>query len=145
MEIFRASCVGKIQAEAPSSVPHLLQPSHNGLLAVLHTCQTLPHPGAFVPAAPSAWKFFPLWFTPWSLLDLQSNATCSWGAPWPTLTLEHIIPLLHFIFIHGTHPFLIYSINCIFVYCLLHWNEAPCRQGFVSLLFPAPGTMSGTS
>lgn len=145
MESFRASCIDKTQAEAPSFVPHPT-PATYPLLFFIHV-RPSPTPRPLHLLLPLPGMFFSSRFTPWPPLGLQSNATCSWGHPWPILTLEHYYsPFALYFYPWHTSPSHIFYKSCTFLLSVgVHWNEASFRQRLLSVLFPAPATVSGTS
>lgn len=133
MEIFSASCIDKTQAETPSFAPPSTPAAYP--LAVLYMCQTLSHPEPFHLLLHLPEKFFSSHFTPWPPLDLQSNAICSWGYPWPTLTLEHYYsPFALYFYPWNTSPSrIVYKLTV--VYCLLVSTEMKLLTGRDFCLF----------
>ena len=82
-----------------------------GLLAVLHTHQTLSHPRAFAPAVPSAWNVrLTLILEP--LNPLYFSALVLYFHPWST---------------SASHRF--YELRYCSLSAGIHWSDASCRCG----------------
>ena len=104
-----------------------------GLLAVLHTCQTLSHPRAFAPAAPSAWNVLSL--IVYFLATFRSSVKMlpAHGA-FPG-QLSHLNPLYFSPFVlyfypWGTSPSRVfYELLDCSPSAGVRWSEALCRWG----------------
>lgn len=133
--LFHGNFQGILYRQNTSRSSKFCSSLHPSLCCSLYMSDHLPHQGLCTCCSLCLESSFPHILLHGHLSVFSQMLPAHGAIPGQFSHLNTIIPLLHFIFIHGTHPFLIYSINRVLFYCLLVSTEMKLLLGRDFYLF----------